>query len=199
MVDAIGKTGVHLIPTKVEIRFTGVTKRPFADPIIQIEQRCFVRNFGAGARRNQPTGRCRWRRRRLFTRILAHKAARPNGSDCRRHLVWIGCPRNLLNGRLLGCARLRRGRLRLCSRRSGRCFGARRCWLATCAAFAVAGLNWRRARLKPKAVCLTDNGIAADAAQLFGNLGCCHPFAPHRSQLFDAFIGPGHVLTISNY
>jgi hypothetical protein len=30
-------------------------------------------------------------------------------------------------------------------------------------------------------------------------LGCCHPFAPHRSQLFDAFIGPGHVLTISNY
>ncbi len=45
---------------------------------------------------------------------------------------------------------------------------------------------------------LADHRVAADATQFFGNLGCGHPLAPHRFQLIDAFIGPGHLLTTSN-
>jgi hypothetical protein len=59
------------------------------------------------------------------------------------------------------------------------------------------GLYRRWTRLQAKAMRLADNGIAAHATKFFCNLGCGHPFGPHRSQLFDAFVGPGHLFTTS--
>ena len=45
--DAIREAGVHLVSAEMEVRFTGVTKRPFANAFIEIEQACLARDFGA--------------------------------------------------------------------------------------------------------------------------------------------------------
>jgi hypothetical protein len=76
MFHAIGKAGVHLFTAKMEIGLTGVTQRPFADAIVEIEQRGFVRNFRAGPGRHQTPWRRGRRRCGLFPRVLTDKATR---------------------------------------------------------------------------------------------------------------------------
>ena len=60
MFDAIWKTRVRLFAAEMEIRFTGMTDRPFADLFVEIEQARLVGNVGAWLGWYEAT----WRRRR---------------------------------------------------------------------------------------------------------------------------------------
>src|SRR5581483_9581713 len=99
MLDTIGKTWVHRLAAKVEIRLAGMADRPFADLVVEIEQPGLVAYLGAGLGRYQPSWRCRRAERRRFG----------NGRGC----SWDGLGRR----RLCHTARL------CCSWRGRRCGG----------------------------------------------------------------------------
>src|SRR3954470_22220884 len=75
MLDAIGKAGVCLLPAEMEVGLAGMADRPFADAVVEIEQRRLVGDFGARLGRNQPARRRRRDRRLLIARALADEAA----------------------------------------------------------------------------------------------------------------------------
>jgi hypothetical protein len=60
MRNAIRKAGVHLVTAEMEVGFTGVTKWPFADALVQIEQTRFARDFRTWLGGHEATRR-RWR------------------------------------------------------------------------------------------------------------------------------------------
>ena len=57
----------------------------------------------------------------------------------------------------------------------------------------LAGLHRGGALLEAEAVRLADNGIAADAAELVGDLAGGGAIVPHLLQALDALVGPRHL------
>jgi hypothetical protein len=78
MFDAIRKTRIYRYTAEMEIRFAGVAKRPAANTLVQIEQRRFVRHFGARFGRYKAAWRGRRDGRLLIAGTLTHE---PAGSD----------------------------------------------------------------------------------------------------------------------
>jgi hypothetical protein len=78
MFDAIWEAGVYWHAAKMEIRFTGVTKWPAANALIQIEQRGFIRHFWAWLCGHKAAWRGRWDGRLLIAGALTHEAAGAN-------------------------------------------------------------------------------------------------------------------------
>ena len=64
MVDAIGEAGVHLLATEVEIGLARMAERPFANSVVEIEQRGLASDFRARTCRDEATRR-RGRRIRM--------------------------------------------------------------------------------------------------------------------------------------
>jgi hypothetical protein len=58
MLHAIGETGVHRIATEMEIRLARVPERPFANLVVEIEQRRLTCHFGGWLGGDQTA---RWR------------------------------------------------------------------------------------------------------------------------------------------
>src|SRR5579875_2379970 len=85
MLDAIGKARIGRFAAKVEIGFSRVPHRPFADPVIEIEQARLVGNFGAWLCRDQPPGRSRRDRSLLLARTLPDEST---GAD--RSILHFG-------------------------------------------------------------------------------------------------------------
>lgn len=48
MFDAIGEAGVHLLATEMEVGLAGVTDRPLADLLVEIEQAGLAGDLGVG-------------------------------------------------------------------------------------------------------------------------------------------------------
>ena len=150
MFDAVRKTGVYRDTAEMEIGFTGVTQGPTANALVQIEQRRFVRHFGAWLCRYKAAWRC-WRNGcLLIAGALTHETAR---SD--RNNAWH---RRCARCRCFGCVIIgAHGRDRLSHRCSGawphRCRGGRclcrrssRCLFRRGFFVCVVGLHRRRAR-----------------------------------------------------
>jgi hypothetical protein len=55
-----------------------------------------------------------------------------------------------------------------------------------------ARLHRRRASLEAKAVCLADDGIAADSAKLVRDLAGGRALCPHRLEALDPLFSPRH-------
>ena len=90
MVHAIGEAGVHLFTAEMEIGFAGMSHRPAAYAVGEVEQVGLVGNFRAGPRRHAAPGRG-WRDRGLLiARTLAQKAARSIGNNSRHGLSTAG-------------------------------------------------------------------------------------------------------------
>lgn len=75
MFNAIGKAGIHGATAKMEIRFAGMTHRPFTNALGQIEQSRLVFIFRIQFLRNEPTRRRR-RQGMLISRRLTGKPTR---------------------------------------------------------------------------------------------------------------------------
>lgn len=209
MFDAIGKARVHLLSTEVEIGFARMAHWPPAYAIAEIQQARLVGNFGTRFGRHKPAWR-RWRDRRLLiARSLAQKPAGADGNHTRlvglrvwagRNLGWRA-PRFILRfgpSRLFNSSSSRLSRLyrRLGWRSLGHwergLLGGRRFR----AGRFVARLHRGGASLETQTVRLANHGIAADTAQLFGDLaGRCTAF-PHLGQLFDSLFSPAHANSI---
>jgi hypothetical protein len=58
----------------------------------------------------------------------------------------------------------------------------------------LARLDRRRTLLEAETVRLADHGVAADSAELVGDLACSRAVVPHLLQALDALFGPGHLL-----
>jgi hypothetical protein len=78
MFDAIGEAWVYRHTAEMEIRFTGVAKRPAANTLVQIKQGRFVGHFGAWLCGYKAAWRGRRDGRLLIAGTLTHEAA---GSD----------------------------------------------------------------------------------------------------------------------
>ena len=76
--NTVRETGVHLIAAEMEIGFTRMAQRPFANLITQIKQAGFARNVGTRFGRHKAARRGRGGGWRLIARPLAEEAARPN-------------------------------------------------------------------------------------------------------------------------
>src|SRR5438067_33105 len=124
--------------------------------------------------RSPMRGGDRWRYLTLGPPNCIGGGGRPSGCGSRG-----GGVRDL---RSLGLGSLRRSR----SRRSGRGLGL----------LLLARLDRRGALLEPKAVRLADHRVAADSAELVGDLAGCRAIVPHLLQALDALFGPGHLLTL---
>src|SRR5437763_4982930 len=75
MLDAIGESRIRLLAAEMEIRLAGVTDRPFADAVVEIEQARLVSDFGARLGRDKSTRRCRRDRGLLVAGALTDEAA----------------------------------------------------------------------------------------------------------------------------
>src|SRR5437868_7957745 len=81
MRDAIGKARVGRLAAEMEIGLAGMADRPFADAVVQIEQRGLVGDLGAWLGRDQPARRRRRDRRLLIAGPLADEAARADRAE----------------------------------------------------------------------------------------------------------------------
>ena len=81
MFDAVWEAGVHRFTAEMEIGFSGMTHRPAADTVAQIEQAGLVRDFRAGLGRNQTAWRGGRNRCLLIARPLTQKPTRTNRDD----------------------------------------------------------------------------------------------------------------------
>ena len=75
MLHAIGEAGVGLLAAEVEIGLAGVTNRPFADAIVEVEQARLVGDFRARLGGDQAARRGGGDRRLLIAGTLANEAA----------------------------------------------------------------------------------------------------------------------------
>src|SRR5690606_31299361 len=96
MLDAIGEAGIDLLPAEMEVRLAGMTERPFANLLVEIEQARLVRHLRAGFGRHQPARRRGGDGLLHIARPLPQEAARPHGNDAR---LWR--PRRLRDLRLI--------------------------------------------------------------------------------------------------
>ena len=76
MIKAIREAGIDLIATEMEIGFTGMAQRPFANLVVQIQQASLVSHFRGRFGRDETAWRCGLRRRLLFSGQGTHEAAR---------------------------------------------------------------------------------------------------------------------------
>lgn len=205
MLDAIGETWVHRRSTEVEIGLAGMTKRPFANLVVQVEQRRLARHFRTWPSWDEATWRCRGCRRSLIARPLTQETTRSDRAKLsagwtRRNVRRKGRRRRWCLPQHFGLSgngfrrRFYRGRNgRGCridsrSRRSRRSGGS---------LLRFVRLHRRWPRFQIETMCLADNGIAADSAQVFGDLAGGQAFFPHRFQPVDAFVGPGHIISLN--
>src|SRR6185369_3642231 len=89
MLDAIGEAGVRLLAAEMEVGLPGMADRPFADAVVQIEQRGLVGDFRARLGGDQSARGSGRDRRLLVARTLAHEAA---GADRAELHVGRGLP-----------------------------------------------------------------------------------------------------------
>ena len=163
---AIGFAGLTGQTTEIEIIRRRVADRPFAGPFRQLQQIQLSRLFLDGGQRLGGA-----------LLVLQHRRGRRRG--------FAPCGGGLDRLRRRRGFRLRRGRglgggLR---RRFGR--------------FGVGGGGRRLCRSpvrKAQPVHLADHCVAGDAAKLFRDLAGALALRPHRLQLFDPIVCPGHVI-----
>ncbi len=185
-----------------------MTHRPAADAVVQIEQAGLVGDFGRRLGRNQSARRGGRDRRLGIARALADEAA---GAD-RAILHFAGEIMSALDrgaelgagagGRIArrnfggGCGRGRGfglGRGRSLGRRGGSLGRGDLLDLL----LLLARLDRGRTRFEPEAMRLADHRIAADPAELLGDLAGGRPIGPHRLEALDALVGPAHVAIVS--
>ena len=76
MFDAIGEARVRRLAAEVEVGLARMADRPFADPLIEVEQARLVGDVGARLGGHDPARRGRGERSRLLVRMLGEEAAR---------------------------------------------------------------------------------------------------------------------------
>src|SRR5207237_4673724 len=81
MLDAIREARIGLIAAEVEIGLAGMADRPFADPLVEIEQAGLVGDLGARLGRDEAARRRGRDRRLLVARPLTDEAARTDRAD----------------------------------------------------------------------------------------------------------------------
>jgi hypothetical protein len=75
MLDAVRKARIGRLAAKMEVRLAGMTHRPLADPVVEIEQAGLVGHLGTRLGRDQAAGRSRRDRRLLVARTLSNETA----------------------------------------------------------------------------------------------------------------------------
>src|SRR6185437_1996982 len=191
MLDAIREAGVRRLAAEIEIRLARVADRPFADAVVEVEQAGLVGDLRAWLGRDQAARRRGRDRRLLLSRTLTDEAA---GAD--RAILHLRT--RAVRSRGMGSRRRgRRGRWSGGPRRLGpergfaRGSGSDRRRLAHF--LLVARFHRRRALLEAETMGLADDGIAADPAELVGDLARGRAFVPHLLQALDPVFGPGHA------
>lgn len=211
MLDAVRKTGVHLFAAEMKIGFAGMAHRPAADAIVKVKQTGLVRDFRAGPCGHKAARWCGRDRRLLIARALTQEATGANRHDPRLRRRgrsdYVSCSR--CRSWRCACCCGRRGRARRRGgnrRRGGRCPNDGRPWLSRCRSTRclwcsgpfrlVVRFDGGRACLEPKPMSLADYGVAADAAEFFGDLAGGRAAFPHLRQLFDPVVGPTHAFNV---
>lgn len=192
MLNAIREARVRRRAAKVKIRLAGVADRPFADPVIEIEQPGLVRDFGTRLCRDEPPGRRRRDWCLLFARSLSDKASGADGTVL--HLLRARALRRCSGGLGWGGARLgsrhrsHLGSFRPGGGRLGSCRSRRR--LSSFLLFT--GLYRGRALFETEAVSFADHRVATDASKLVCDLARSGTVVPHFLQALDALFSPRH-------
>jgi hypothetical protein len=201
MLNAVREARVHFFTTKMKVRFPGVSHRPTADSVIQVQQAGLVSHFRAGLCGNESARRCRWDRGLLVTWPLAKEAAGANGYDARLLRRRLRAGDRLAGHRCGGCCRAGCSSRRSWggTRRSG-LRGTRR-WGSGLGSLdrgtlRIIGLNWGWTRFQTETVRFADDSIAANTAQLFSDKAGCGTAFPHLGEFFDAFVSPAHAKSV---
>lgn len=202
MLYAVRKTGIHWLTAKVEIGLARMAHRPATDFIGKVQQAGLVCNRRIRFCWNQPARRC-WRDRGLLIAgSLAQESSWADRDDLGKVWRWIGnrlnrdafCGWACIGNAAAVLHRLGRGANGGLSRVFlGRCLRCR--FLSRGSCFLLIFLRrFHRggARFQAKPVRFTDYGIAADAAQFFGDLASGRSAFPHLLERCDPLVSPTH-------